>query len=190
MPWRRLAAVAGIAYTAPMSSLATLVLVGSIAAADPVEDCRAAHAGDSAAHIACLEAALRARVAAPPRQAAIVEPSSVAASAAPGAAAPAGPVQAPAGLGAEQVRAPRQANPESPAEQVAARIVSIRYTAGGLGVFMMADGQVWQETEQAPEHLRLQAGTEYDALIKRGAVGGYRMRIPGTRWMYKVRRLQ
>jgi len=169
-----------------MSSLATIVLVGSIAAADPVDDCRAAHAGDSAAHIACLEAALRARAAAPPRQAATVETSS----AAPSAAAPAGSVQPSAGLGAEQVMAPRQANQDSPAEQVAARIVSIRYTAGGLGVFMMADGQVWQETERAPDHLRLQAGTEYDALIKRGAVGGYRMYIPGVRWMYKVRRLQ
>jgi hypothetical protein len=165
-----------------MSSLATIVLVGSMAAADPVEDCRAAHARDSAAHIACLEAALRARAAAPPRQAAAVET--------PGAATPAGSVQPPAGLGAEQVRAPLQANQQSPAEQVAARIVSIRYTAGGLGVFMMADGQAWQETERAPEHLRLQAGTEYDAIIKRGAVGGYRMHIPGVRWMYKVRRLQ
>lgn len=42
-------------------SILLWLVVASVAAADPVADCRAAHAADPQAHIACLEDALRAR---------------------------------------------------------------------------------------------------------------------------------
>lgn len=148
-----------------MRFLATVLLTCmaaiAVAHADPIAACRAAHAGDPDAHIACLEKALRGE-AAPP---------------------------SPAGLGAEQAKA-RQRAPDAPTEQAAVRIVSVRYTASGLGVFRMADGQVWLETVASPERHRLEPGREYAALIERGKLGGYRLYVDGVKWMYKVERLQ
>jgi hypothetical protein len=171
-----------------MSLIATVLMTAAAAAvaSDPIEDCRAAHAGKAAEHIACLEDALRGRAAAAgPAPAASVP---AAATAAPAAAAEQASPQ-PTGLGAEQAIA-RQAPPDALPEQVEVRIVSVRYTKTGLGVFMMSDGQVWQETEAAPEYRRLQPGREYDARIKRGMVSGYRLYVAGGSWMHKVRRLQ
>jgi len=171
-----------------MSLIATVLMTAAAAAGanDPIADCRAAHAGNAAEHIACLEDALRARAAAAgPAPAASVP---AAATAAPAAAAEQASPQ-PTGLGAEQAIA-RQAPPDAQPEQVEVRIVSVRYTKTGLGVFMMSDGQVWQETEAAPEYRRLQPGREYDARIKRGMVSGYRLYVAGESWMHKVRRLQ
>ena len=136
---------------------------------DPVASCRAQHAADPQAHIACLERALG---------------GSKAAAAAPAAAAPAPPVE----LGAEQVRA-RKAVDEEP-EKVAVRIVSTTYGPDGRGTFRMADGQVWRETEKTPERQRLKVDHEYAAHIERGSFGGYRMYVDGVRRMIKLQRLQ
>jgi len=174
----------------------TTVLLSSLAAAaaaapDPIDACRDAHGGDSAAHIACLEQALRAAGVsraggtAPGKTAPSV--ASTAAAAAIPAAAAASPQ--PTGLGAEQAKA-RQRSPEGPPEQVAVRIASAGYNAAGLGVFTLADGQVWMETVAAPERHRLRAGREYAARIERGSIGGYRMYIEGVKWMFKVERLK
>jgi len=171
-----------------MSLIATVLMTAAAAAGanDPIEDCRAAHASNAAEHIACLEDALRARAAAAGPAPAAAVPA--AATAAPAAAVEQASPQ-PTGLGAEQAIA-RQAPPDAQPEQVEVRIVSVRYTKTGLGVFMMSDGQVWQETEAAPEYRRLQPGREYDARIKRGMVSGYRLYVAGESWMHKVRRLQ
>ena len=176
-----------------MSLIATVLMTAAAAAGanDPIADCRAAHGSNAAEHIACLEDALRARAAAAgPAAAAAVPAASVpaAATAAPAATAEQASPQ-PTGLGAEQAIA-RQAPPDAQPEQVEVRIVSVRYTKTGLGVFMMSDGQVWQETEAQPEYRRLQPGREYDARIKRGMVSGYRLYVAGESWMHKVRRLQ
>ena len=175
-----------------MSLIATALMTAAAAAGanDPIADCRAAHASNAAEHIACLEDALRARAAAAAPAPAAAEPAAAAAvaTAAPAAAAEQASPQ-PTGLGAEQAIA-RQAPPDVQPEQVEVRIVSVRYTKTGLGVFMMSDGQVWQETEAAPEYRRLQPGREYDARIKRGMVSGYRLYVAGESWMHKVRRLQ
>ena len=171
-----------------MSLIATVLMTAAAAAGanDPIADCRAAHGGNAAEHIACLEDALRARAAA-------AGPAPAAAVPAAATAAPAAVVEQaspqPTGLGAEQAIA-RQAPPDTEPEQVEVRIVSVRYTKSGLGVFMMSDGQVWQETEAQPEYRRLQPGREYDARIKRGMVSGYRLYVAGGSWMHKVRRLQ
>jgi hypothetical protein len=171
-----------------MSLIATVLMTAAAAAGanDPIADCRAAHGSNAAEHIACLEDALRARAAAAGPAPAAAEPAAV--TAAPAAAAEQASPQ-PTGLGAEQAIA-RQAPPDAQPEQVEVRIVSVRYTKTGLGVFMMSDGQVWQETEAAPEYRRLQPGREYDARIKRGMVSGYRLYVAGESWMHKVRRLQ
>jgi hypothetical protein len=172
-----------------MRILTTVLLTCAAAVAsagtDPIAACRTAHAGDSAAHIACLENALRAAGAAPagPVAAAPV-PAVAAAGAATAVAAP-----QPTGLGAEQAKA-RQRSPDAPMEQAAVRIVAVRYTASGLGLFSMADGQIWLETVATPERHHLEPGREYSARIERGKVGGYRMYVEGVKWLHKVERLK
>ncbi len=154
-------------------TLITLLLAALPAAAidagDAIDACRAAHGGDPAAHIACLEAALRGPVAAPASQAPVAE--------------------VPTGLGAEQVVASqRQADPS--AEAASVRIVAATYNALELGTFRLDNGQVWRETMKSPPHRRLAPDTEYTATIERGRAGGYRMRVDGIKWMKRVERLE
>ncbi len=151
---------------------AAILLVAALPAAasdDPVVRCRAAYDADPAAHIRCLEAALQA----------------------PAAPATDTTTTAAKSLGVEQAQSrKRAAEPLAAAEKVAVRIVEVRYNAAGLGVFRMADGQVWQETVATPARLHLQPGKEYDAAIERGSLGGYRMHVDGVRWLHKIERLE
>ena len=68
-------------------------------------------------------------------------------------------------------------------------IVGTSY-ANGFGVFQLADGQVWQETEKTPEAQRLKSGQQYRARIERGTLGGYRMYVDGVRRMLKIKRVK
>lgn len=171
--------------------LLTCLAAVASAGADPISACRTEHAGNDAAHIACLENALRAVGAAPQKAAAA--PAATAPAAAPAVAAPAAAAAAatpaPTGLGAEQAKA-RQRTYDTPTEQVTVRIVSATYDAAGLGVFRTSDGQVWRETVASPARHHLDAKREYDARIERGKVGGYRMYVDGIKWMHKVERLK
>lgn len=142
-----------------------------LASADPVSDCRERHGADPAAHIRCLEDALRAQDPGP-------RP----------AAAPKPPV--PASLGAEQAEARQRDAGADGAAAMPVEVVEVRYLASGLGVFRMADGQVWQETVATPARVRLKPGTPYRGRIERGVVGGYRLTVDGVRWLYKVERLR
>lgn len=177
----------------------TAVAAAAAAGTDPIADCRAQHGGDSRAHIACLEDALRARVPAP-----LATPSPAVAKATPAveatpadsagavaAAAAAAPVAGnePTGLGAEQAKA-RQRPLDAPPEQVSVRVVASSYNYEGLGTFRMADGQVWRETTPAPQRHKLKPGQEYPGRIETSKIGGYRMYLEGRTWMYKVERLK
>ena len=73
--------------------------------------------------------------------------------------------------------------------EIEVEIVAARY-ANGLGIFELADGQVWHETEKTPEPQRLETGTHYRARIERGTLGGYRMYVDGVRRMIKVKRVK
>lgn len=128
---------------------------------DVARRCRDAHENDPPARIACLEEALGNRA---------PEPRS-------------------AGIGAEQVEA-RQRSRESESASATVAIESVRYDAQQRGVFRLADGQVWRETEVSPRHTRLVAGRRYTARIERGQLGGYRMFVEGSRRMIKVERLE
>jgi len=169
--------------------------VAALAEADPVKACRDAHAGDPAAHIACLEAALAGRAVAAQRPEPVPEPEAAAATApgrepasepAPAAAAAPATAAEPTGLGADQVRGRTRTS----AEPVQVTIVAVSYNAAGLGTFRMADGQVWRETLASPERRRLRPGREYPARIEVGRVGGFRLFVEGVRWMKTVERLE
>ena len=136
-------------------------------AADPgaaIADCRAKHAEQPAEHIACLERELQALGGARRE-----------------AAAP------PPGLGDEQVRTKR---PQETVEKASVQIENATYGFDGMGLFRMADGQVWKATESTPHEQRLQPGKSYSARIERGKVGGYRMYVDGTPRMIRVTRMQ
>jgi hypothetical protein len=186
-----------------MRILVTIVLTAvaavASAATDPIADCRARHGSDPAAHIACLEDALRARVPAAsgtPSTAAVKETSAVdakpvAKAGAIATAATAAPAASPepTGLGAEQAKA-RQRPLDAPPERADVRIVSSSYNSEGLGTFRMADGQVWRETTPAPQRHKLKTGREYPGRIETSKIGGYRLYVEGRTWMYKVERLK
>lgn len=178
----------------------TLILAAAPAAAnDAIDACRAAHGGDPAAHIECLEAALRGTETSPPAGSTAVAPwtapvlAPIPATAPPAAvAAPPAPrpeAAAPTGLGAEQVTA-AQRQADATEGPMTVRIVSATYNARELGTFRLDNGQVWRETMKSPPHRRLSPDTEYTARIERGSVGGYRMRVDGIKWMKRVERLE
>lgn len=89
----------------------------------------------------------------------------------------------PRGSRAEDMGAQRHAR------ELDVEIVAVKY-ASERGVFEMADGQVWRETEKTPERLRLEPDTRYRAHIERGTLGGYRMHVDGVRRMLKVERVK
>jgi hypothetical protein len=134
-------------------------------AADPsaaIAACRANYADHPPDHVACLERELRALSG--KREEA-----------------------APASLGAEQVRSNR---PKDTIEEVTVQIANASYGFDGMGLFRMADGQVWKSTESTPREQRLEPGRSYEARIERGKLGGYRMYVEGGRRMIKVMRTQ
>jgi hypothetical protein len=143
--------------------------VTALAGADPISVCRQAHGQDAQAHIACLEQALRSQPTAAP------------------AATMSNPP--PAELGSEQVRNARRAAAGSP-EVVRVQIVSVAYNAEGRGVFVMADGQEWRETERTPQPQRLKTDRQYTGTVERGRLGGYRMYLDDVRRMIKVERVK
>ena len=177
----------------------TAVAAVASAATDPISECRAQHGSDPAAHIACLEDALRARVSSPSASASpaavkatpAVEAKPAANAGAIASAAVAAPATSaePTGLGAEQAKA-RQRPLDAPPERADVRIVSSSYNSEGLGTFRMADGQVWRETTPAPQRHKLKPGKEYAGRIETSKIGGYRMYLDGRTWMYKVERLK
>ena len=179
-----------------MTSVLLLAAVAPAAADDPVARCRAAHGGDPAAHITCLEDALRAGAAGPAARSPAAPAPVATPATAGGAAANAAPAAraadvaaGPTGLGAEQAKA-RQKPLDAAPESVEVRIVSTGYNAAGLGVFRMADGQVWRETTPTPARHHLDPQREYAARIEKSRIGGYRLYVDGVRWMHKVERLQ
>jgi hypothetical protein len=159
----------------PPAPLALLLFASSVLAdTGSIDVCREAHVNDTAAHIACLEEALRAK-----GTGARSEPSAAPVEETTGNAV------AQATLGAEQV----QRKVES-SEPVRVRVVSATYTRQGLGMFRLEGGQLWRETMTSPAHLRLDPDTEYSARIERNRLGRYRMYVDGIRWMKRVERLE
>jgi hypothetical protein len=172
-------------------------LATAASGADAVTACRTAHGADPAAHIACLEAALRdaespdAIETPTARTPAATTPTTNAPTATAPAAAqvPAAREKstAPDSLGAEQL--PNAQKPPGPAPATV-QVTSVAYDLRGRGIFRLSNGQVWQETERTPESLRLEPDVQYVARIGRGKFGGYRMYVEGQRRMIKIKRVE
>jgi len=137
---------------------------------NPIAACRAAHADDPSAHIACLESALLG-------QCSLDSTTGTA-------------KQQPAGIGSDQLLQKERIRADAPAEQASILIVAASYNAQGLGVFRLDNGQVWRETEKSPRNKWLKPDQQYQARIERAKIGNYRMYVDGLRWMFKVERLK
>ncbi|HRP10243.1 MAG TPA: hypothetical protein PLK37_04350 [Terricaulis sp.] len=144
--------------------------------ADPIAECRAAHAADAQARINCLEQAI-ARM-----QGRVVEAEQQAAQAQQQAAA-----QQPQASGRPGWSLPgfRTQQDSEEREEVRVQITRVRYTGDGYGLFTTADGKVWRETVAAPSRRRLDADETYEATIHR-SMFGFRMNVDGIRWEYKI----
>jgi hypothetical protein len=127
--------------------------------ADAVADSRAKYADQPSEHIACLEQALQVRGGT--RQ----------------------EIAKPPALGSEQVRAKQ---PKETVQQATVEIENVTYGFDGVGLFRMADGQVWKGTESTPQHQRLEPGKRYAARIERGSLGGYKLYVEGVPRMVRV----
>jgi len=150
-----------------LASWILLAASGAQSGVDAVAACRLAHDTDPAAHIACLEQALRRNDNKP---------------------SPETPkANAPASLGSEQLREQRPAEYDEP---VRVQITAATYGVDGRGLFQMSDGQVWRETETTPAGQRLSANKPYSGRIERGTMRGYRMYVDGIRRMIKVERIK
>jgi hypothetical protein len=144
------------------------------AAPDPIAACREAHGTDPAGHIACLERALQQRQNANMPETIQSRPVSAPRPVNASNAAPSVPPEFRAQPSRREV------------ESIRVRIVRITYDNRGLGRFVTDQGQVWRETISSPERARLSPDRDYDALIERGVVGGFRMTVEGIRRELKV----
>jgi hypothetical protein len=186
-----------------ISLLLSLTPIAALPATDPVVDCRAAHAADPRAHIACLEAALQGRDLEPVKDPVVrAEPAAAEQNVAAQATEPAIAGTAiervvataetapppPTGMGAEQVLAGEQS--DTPDEELVLHIIGSSYNSRGLGTFRTEEGQVWRETTPSPERRRLKPDRQYTARIVRSNLGGYRMHVDGVRWMKTVERIE
>lgn len=165
------------------AALAALTLAAPAAAQtdDPVAACRAAHASDQQARIACLETAIarmQGRVAEAQQQATQAQQQAAVAEERVAAAESGRPTWSIPGFRARE----RAAEPEA----VTVQLVRIRYGRDGHGFFTTSEGQVWRETVAAPTRRRLDPERTYEAVIDRGFMGGFRMNIEGITWEYKV----
>jgi len=158
-----------------------LAVARALAEPDPVTECRAAHGGNPAAHIECLEAALRNNNGPVAAEATITAAEPVVAP----DAAPVADQQRPDDFGKEQVKA---AEPEY--QELYVQIIGASYNSRGLGTFRTAEGQVWRETTPSPERRRPDQDQQYSARIVRVKIGGYRMYVDGVRWMKTVERVE
>lgn len=158
----------------PFALYLAVVAASASAGTDPADACRAAHASDPSAHIACLESALRA----PCGAESPTESPTVTAT------------DQPSGLGSDQLLQKERIKDDAPAEQADFLIVSATYNAQDLGVFRLDNGQVWRETEKSPTNKRLKPDQPYQVRIERAKIGKYRMYVDGVRWMFKIERLK
>lgn len=167
---------------------AIVAISGAASAQDYIAQCRD-NAGDDAERIACLENAIRtlqdAGLAAAPS-----EPAET-------TVADAEDVDAPTGLGAEQVAA-RQDRKKSPKEKeqdkedntVTVALNDYAVAANGEYILFLANGQVWRQKSKANARVKLFSGKDYTVIVKKGALSGYRATIKEAKRTFVVERIK
>ena len=204
--------LSAVALCAPVCLTAPAVAqIPAIDSGDPVDFCRAETKGKKA-QIACLEEVVvglmgaRAPVAS---DATVAPTGEVLAAPAVAQPAPVAPVPqtpaaqstssqtadaGPVGLGAEQVKArsrtDEQSRKEREDETVEAVIVEIAKNNAGRYVIILDNGQVWRQKSSDSARAVISKKLTYTATIKRGVVGGYRMKISRNSRPLSVERLK
>ena len=188
--------------TSFVALLAALSLLPSIAlATDTVEQvimkCRT-NAGSEAAQVTCLEEALRARLPdAPAPNWSGINPDGSAPTQQPYVRSTTGSTtylpNQPTGLGSEQVRlegAAEEQRREAYETTEQSRVTDFAYNGKGKLIIILANGQVWKQRDGDLRTVKLRDGDSPMAVVRRGAVTGYRMTFPDLDREITVSRLK
>ena len=90
-------------------------------------------------------------------------------------------------LGAEQLKSTSEKQARANAETVMIDLEKITYGQRRLASFHLANGQVWRQTEL----VRFSDGNAARSVeIRKGTIGGYRLRLDNQRQFMRVRRIQ
>jgi hypothetical protein len=118
---------------------------------------------------------------------AVVAKKTVAAASASGSPPPSttSPTAAAADFGAEHIEAPAEA---ARPEALAATVRSVKKDRYKRLQFEFANGQVWRQTEA--RHFPYPKGEPFDAVITRGMLGDYQLRVGGEGRMTRIQRLK
>lgn len=90
-------------------------------------------------------------------------------------------------LGAEQLQPPSKAREKAVNQTVLIGLQKITYGQRGLASFHLANGQIWRQQEL----VRFSGGKSVKQVeIRRGSLGGYRLKLQGHRQFMRVRRVK
>ena len=164
---------------------------------DPIEYCRENTDGKKE-RIACLEAAILGLMG---RDVAGADGEQTKTADAGDAVVEEADPDAPVGLGAEQVQRRReqlglldeeekQKKEKKRKERITSKITDFATTSAGYFIIFLENGQVWRQRKSDSVVVRLSKYKEYEVEIKRGAISGYRMVIPGASRTIVVERLK
>lgn len=106
---------------------------------------------------------------------------------------PVAAVDAPAGLGAEQVAARTPARKDRAAAEVERSIFEIsshKVIYPNRLQITLNNGQVWQQIRGDDQRIRLRSDRDTTAEIWKSRLGGYKLRFPESRRTVRVRRLR
>ena len=167
------------------SFAAAMAIIGAANAQDYIAQCRESAVGD-AERIECLENAIRALqgdgLAAVPAETSVAEVEDL---------------DAPSGLGAEQVAARQdrkkpkeEKKKEKEDNTVTVGLRDFAVAANGEYILFLANGQVWRQKAKANARVRLFPGKDYTITVKKGALSGYRATINEARRTFVVERIK
>jgi len=171
---------------------------GASAQANPIDHCR--ETSDSKKErIACLEAAITGLMSTGQPVAAAETPAVDEEEETRLAEAEQAAADAPAGIGAEQVRAKQENESKEgrkkrkkriKAETLEATLVDFARTATGRLILVLDNGQVWSQRSSDRQKVRLRDGDTPAVTVRRGVMSGYRMELSKPNVTIVVERLK
>lgn len=95
-------------------------------------------------------------------------------------------------FGSEAVPETKKKREERKLKSITARITDIRANPYGSVTLTLENGQVWRQLDSDGKRLNIRKSNDktYTAEVKRGAVGGYRLKVVELRKTVRVRRIK
>ncbi|MEQ8178288.1 MAG: hypothetical protein RIC52_02205 [Amphiplicatus sp.] len=170
------------------TALAGAAISPAFAQADPIELCRNA-SETNAAHILCLENAIRALTSGALKEAAAAVPGEESAILVDEVKVDEGV----SGLGAEQVKRRQSTKASDEAEEpveLAAAVTEFAYTSLGKAIFFLDNGQIWRQKNADKSNVRLSGKRDYTVVVSEGMLSGYRLTVNELKRTILVERIK